>query len=502
MGHMNSSGAPSKMKLNILYIGTDQQRTSTLNCYGNSFAHSPNLDRLARGGVRFTDAYTVSPVCSPSRTSILLGVHVPVHGIYENGMAPYRGGCTPYFDQLKKAGYHTALIGKTHFKPIPKTIDHLDDHSGNNNMRSATALAEDYLETYLVNQTMLWIDSVTPGARGAKDTGKPWFAYLSMVSPHPPNWVPPGPWAHVYDGVSLPPLNWRSGDIEALPYQTRMLLGMLGKETNDPPAFPGGKPNMSFIDQPVSVGAENPNGRYNYYAQAAYVDAQVGRMLDFLDERNLTNSTLVIFSSDHGSELWDHGIGNDKHNFLDASLRVPLLMRLPGVLQANSTQQFATTLDITATILGAAGAEIPADYQGFDLFSPMARGQSSPRRIGIASEYRAQAVVTPTWKLAFFPEQGEGRLWNRADDPNEQNNLFDSSDAVTSKARNGLMMALLRWRSLQDPLGYLQANFKPGASTATNAYNHTSHLRGVDAEMILQNDALRFESPLVDDFIV
>merc|ERR1712176_1625857 len=122
-----------------------------------------------------------------------------------------------------------------------------------------------------------------------------------------------------------------------------------------------GSPNMSYIDHSVQLGTKNPFGRYNYYAQAAYVDFQVGRMLDFLEAQSLANSTLVIFSSDHGSELFDHGINNDKHNFLDASLRVPLIMRWPGILPMNETRQFATTLDITATILAAAGAEMPSD---------------------------------------------------------------------------------------------------------------------------------------------
>ena len=116
------SGTPKKP--NILFIGTDQQRTSTLGCYGNAFAHSPNLDRLASQGVLFTDAYTVSPVCSPSRTSTLLGVHVPIHGVYENGVYPHNNidSLTPYFDVLKRQGYATALIGKVqdHCRPLAR----------------------------------------------------------------------------------------------------------------------------------------------------------------------------------------------------------------------------------------------------------------------------------------------------------------------------------------------------------------------------------------------
>jgi arylsulfatase A-like enzyme len=89
-----------------------------------------------------------------------------------------------------------------------------------------------------------------------------------------------------------------------------MLLGMLGKEHNHPPAFPQGQPNMDFIDQPLQQGegaGDNPSGRYQYYTQAAFVDYQVGRLLDYLDNHHLTDSTLVIFASDHGTELFDHG---------------------------------------------------------------------------------------------------------------------------------------------------------------------------------------------------
>jgi len=447
--------------------------------------YQPELGSPCRRG--FTDAYTVSPVCSPSRTSTLLGVHVPLHGIVENGVSPHRSGLTPYYDVLKRHKYNTALIGKTHFTPVPKTIDHLDVHTGNSDKRGADISEEDYLETYLTNQTMEWISNVSKG--GSQHNGEPWMVYLSMVSPHPPNWVPAGRWRHAYDGVELPPLNYRQGNIGELPYQTRMLLGLLGKEHDDPPAFPKGVPNMSFIDAATAQGTTL--SRYDYYNQAAYVDFQVGRMLDFLEKKGLVDSTLVIFSSDHGTELYDHGINNDKHNFLDGSWRIPLLMRLPGVLPANETRAFATTLDISATILAAAGAESPADYQGFDLLTPLSRGEVSPRKVGIGTEYRGYAVATPSWKLSYFPEQGEGRLFDRKADPTEQMDLFNST--AHAAVREGMLGALLRWRAQQDPIGYLQENSKPGAATATFAYDHTVSLRGVDAELRLQNDALKFE---------
>ena len=112
------------------------------------------------------------------------------------------------------------------------------------------------------------------------------------------------------------------------------------------------------------------------------------------------------------------------------------------------------------------------------------------------------AVVTPSWKLAYFPEQGEGRLYDRVHDPLEQTDLFANSSALglgtgaaaaTARARDGLLIALLRWRAQQDAIGYLQLNSEAGAQTATLAWNHTESVRGIDAEQRLQDDALRFE---------
>merc|ERR1712232_1080581 len=108
---------------------------------------------------------------------------------------------------------------------------------------------------------------------------------------------------------------------------------------------------------------------------------------------------------------------------------------------------FASTLDIPATILAAAGAPIPVDYQGFDLLTPVSQGLPSPRKIGISTEYRAHAVVTPSWKLAYFYEQGEGRLWDRINDPEEQHDLYNQGSL--QHVRDGLLVALLRWRAQQ-----------------------------------------------------
>merc|ERR1712048_313602 len=126
-----------------------------------------------------------------------------------------------------------------------------------------------------------------------------------------------------------------------------------------------------------------------------------------------------------------------------------------------------------------------------DLLTPVSKGLPSPRKVGIATEFRAHAVVTPKWKLAYFYEQGEGRLWDCIQDPEEQHDLYKSTHV--QQVRDGLLFALLRWRSQQDPLGYLQAASQAAGPSAQCAHNHTLTLRGLDAEIRLQDDALQFE---------
>lgn len=243
------------------------------------------------------------------------------------------------------------------------------------------------------------------------------------------------------------------------------------------------------------------------------MDHEVGRILDYLDDSGQRDNTFVIFSSDHGSQMYDHGIGNDKHNFYDATFRVPLIMRHPGVLPAGETRGFANLLDTTTSILGAAGVQtVPAQMSGFDLYSALKQGEPSPRLVGIGTQYFGHAVVTPRWKLAYWREQDEGRLYDRVNDPEEQVDLYN--DPQHYSVRRGLMRALLRWRSRQDNVRYLQtcsgsANFDvchenkypgpepqpPGgvAPAAKMAFGYTMQMNALQAEIDLQNEALAVE---------
>ncbi|MBI3974182.1 MAG: sulfatase-like hydrolase/transferase [Chloroflexi bacterium] len=482
---------PTTTRPNVLLITTDTQRTDTLACYGNPHAISPHLDRLAREGVVFDQAHTPSPVCMPARCGLLTGVHTPVHGCIENGVQRYEH--LPLLpDLLRAAGYTNVMVGKTHFGPVPDSFDvqhvlrgeksgdsddfygqHLRQHGYRRGSRHPNPIPEElFCEAFLVDTTIQEIERVVEANRG------PFFAFCSMLSPHEP-FDPPGRWATAYDDRPLPPLNYTPGEEESLPRHLRVLLGLDrdGKRATDnegkPLAIRDGRPDVARID------AE----RRLYYGSAAYCDQQIGRLIDYLDRSGLREQTLVIFTSDHGTQLYDHGF-KDKHDYYDASWRVPLILSLPGTLPQGERRDFAIWNDLTATILAAAGTGC-ATMQAFDLFTPLARGEASPRRCAVGTLYKSCALATPRWKLEYYFEDGLGRLFDRLLDPLERTDLYDTP---THRAlRDDLVCALLTWRADLLDLHGLQARTGGGGPVATRAAAYTRAMRGTDPERRLND---------------
>ncbi|WP_134698598.1 sulfatase [Ammoniphilus sp. YIM 78166] len=442
-------------KPNILLITTDSQRWDTLSCMGSPFAISPNLDRLAREGVLFEQGHTSSPVCMPARCSLITGLHTPVHGCIENGLNR-RPDVVTLPDLLKEHGYYNIMVGKTHFGDIPSSFDvvhnvtekmidasdsyakHLKKHGYNRVSEHPNPVPEHlFMEAFLVDQTIEELKKCTED--------KPFFAYCSMVSPHEPV-DPPGKWATLYENVTLPEVHYQEGEISNFPEQMKTLLGFAGYEPSKPLSS-----QVELQDLYEAHGGIYHEGirekvdelRRLYYGLAAYCDDQVGRLIRFLDESGLRENTLIIFSSDHGLQLFDHGF-NDKHNYYDASWRVPFIMSMPGTLPTNERREFALWNDIPTTILGAAG--IASDtMQGFDLFTPLKEGKPSPRRCAVATLFKSAALATKRWKLSYYFDKAEGRLFDRQQDPLETNNLYNDPHHVD--VRNQLLHALLTWRA-------------------------------------------------------
>jgi len=437
---------------NIILITSDQQRLDTLGCYGSTFALSPNADRLAREGVRFTDSFSACPVCMPVRATWLTGVYTPIHGIIENATGSRDESLVTYPEFLRNEKYKTILMGKTHFGKDKGYFDvfaHYAESNPNDPMVAQRSIEE---------------------MQKAVSNGETFFVHASMLAPHGPF---PDPaknpdfkrWLDYYSTVDLPDINYRESEFANIPDMVKMIVGL--------EKAPGEN------DQKLSF-------RREYYAYASLFDEQLGKILDYLDKNNLRKNTLIIFTSDHGFTLGDHGI-MDKHTYYNGSWRVPLIISQPGTIPQGETRDFAVSTDITATILAAAGINSKT-VQGFDLYTPLKNGQASPRRSGVASIYKSQALCTKRFKVAYYEEERVGQLYDLKLDPLEQNNLFDTPEyAAVQKA---MLDALFAWRADLTNVQDLILNTSPnGGPAVVRMFNHTVAIRGVDAEIRLNQAA-------------
>jgi len=459
-------------KPNILLITTDTQRWDTLHCMGSAFAKSPNLDRLAAEGVLFENGHSSSPACMPTRCSLLTGVHAQVHGCIENGFERFEHLPT-LPDLLAKAGYHNIMVGKTHFGPVPASfhVQRLvrgEKHGDNEDAYGEYIRAKGYprvtadlepnpvpedifMDAFLATATIQEIQ------HAVQSRDKPFFAFCSMLSPHGPI-DPPGRWASLYDETEFPPVNYQEGEVAQHPAALRALLGY------DAPSG--------------AVWEKNRVRRRLYYGLAAYCDHQVGRLLRFLDEAGLRKDTLVIFTSDHGTQLLDHGFYN-KHTWYDESWRVPLIMSQPGTLPQGEQRGFAIWNDLTTAILAAAGTGCDT-MQGYDLYSPLRRREASPREYAVGVCFRSLAVATKRWKLEYYFEDGSGRLFDRLADPREQSNLY--TYPAFAHIRCLLLEGLLAWYGDAADLSGLRARAHQGGPIAKRAVDHLNQVRGLDSE--------------------
>ncbi len=487
---------------NILLITTDTSRCDTLHCMGYDFARSPNIDRLAAEGVMFTNAHTSSPVCSPARSSLITGLHTPVHGNIENGVGQ-RKDVTTLPDIIKDAGYRTIMIGKTHFGTIPESFDTVEGHADFKHwIAGRKDVPEDVSERPArYHSDSFFVDRTIEAIKKATAEDKPFFAFCSLDTPHPPPNVPKE-FQNAYRLDQTPPLNYSENEEQRQPEHTKMLLNIKPENTvfaNDDPADPRyWREAVGRIYDPKFHDVIREKRR-RYYDYALFTDSLVGRLVDFIDSAGLNENTLILFTSDHGQQMFDHGF-NDKHNYYDESWRIPFIIRMPGTLPLGEKREFAIWNDIAPTLIAAAGRECHT-MQGYDLFTPLRDNHDIPRRCAVGSVYKSCAVATKRWKFEYYLEEGIGRLFDRQEDPKEQIDLYDS--AKHRELRHSLERALLTWRADICDLETMQTDSMSGdaiippenkhQNVAPQAAAHVQKMKGTDAEDRLADAALEAE---------
>jgi arylsulfatase len=453
---------------NFLFINTDQQRLNSLGCYGCDVAKTPNLDRLAAEGVRFDRCYTANPVCMPARSSWFTGQYPSHHGCWNNGV-PLDQGSDMIQTRLKAAGYHTALIGKIHLDniwlrstPHPKYgFDELLECEGDpyckdeyfqwleRNGLYASYMAQfkagGHYERYVRDIPMefhqnAWLTNhVDDYFRTRKEDGRPFFLSAGFFDPHHP-FDPVEPYASMFKAEDMPP-PIGGDDVAAM----------------TPYALERRKEYAEIINDPRRIGGTIAA----FHAMVAHIDVAVGRILESLRAHGLQDNTIIVFSSDHGELLGDHGMLLKGPFFFDSSIRVPLIWKFPASWNIRGVDDgFVSSVDLAPTVAELAGAQGPVRTQGRPLFSREGQLRPVPARGAALTEWRGEklhqgkgappdpavrCLTTDRWKFVHYQGKDFGELYDLRNDPREVRNLWADSSckATVTEMKERLLAHLL-----------------------------------------------------------
>jgi iduronate 2-sulfatase len=367
-----SAQAQTPTKLNVLYICSDDLNNS-LSCYGHGTVRSPRIDELASRGTKFDRAYCQYPLCNPSRSSFLTGMRVDQTTVQDNAKQ-FREQIPDVvtLPQLfQKAGYYVARVGKLYHYGVPNQIgtDGLDDPPswmGRFNPRGRDKFDEPKIFTLTPGQfggTPSWLaadgeDEEQTDAIGADTTirlieflaqskDKPFFVACGFFRPHTP-YVAPKKYFEMYPLEKMPVAHTPSGDLDDIP-----AAALVSRRTD--------------MDEKLQREALQA-----YFASISFMDQQVGKLLDALDRLKLRDKTIVVFHSDHGYHLGEHGCLWQKQSVFEESARVPLIISAPGQKVAGKgTAALAELIDVYPTVAELAGLKAPANLPGKSLVPQM-----------------------------------------------------------------------------------------------------------------------------------
>lgn len=484
---------------NVLVICVDEMRADHMGCAGHPVVRTPHLDRLAASGTLFSRACCNNPICMPARAAMFTGLLPRDSGLRVNGQCLHPG--VPVLPEiLAAAGYRTHAAGKLHLTPwVPRapdaeaaawpecmefwnrgvlrefptpylgfqTVDFVGGHvsyaygpyirwlearGGDRRQLGAEealarvgpdtwkmALPEElHYNRYIADSTIRVIEeSAAPGAA-------PFFAWCSFPDPHAPC-AAPEPYCHLYEPADMPPPAAREGELEDLPpVYRRVLEGAL-------------KPNG--VDNAGVTAGRVAQIRAMTAAMVTHLDAEVGRVLDALDRCGRRGDTLVVFVSDHGDMLGDHGLLWKSFYTFQGCIRIPLIVAAPGMPGGQRRDECVSQVDLLPTVLdwcgveepGARWAEAPTPFErgsarplrlrpGASLL-PLARGEAGDpgRAVVIENDdpttgFRVRTLVAGRYRLSVYPGTPDGELFDLAADPDELHNLWYRDDRQRLRA--------------------------------------------------------------------
>ena len=472
---------------NIVYIMTDDHTAQMMSCYDTRYIETPNLDRIANDGVRFTNSFVANSLSGPSRACMITGKHSHANGFTDNTTCVFDGSQQTMPKLLQKAGYQTAIVGKWHLESLPTGFDYWEIVPGQGDyynpdfitMNNDTIQKQGYITNIVTDMGIDWMEN-------QRDRNKPFCLFIHHKAIHR-NWLPETKYLAEYEEKTFPLPDNFFDTYEGRPaaasqemsifkdmdliYDLKMLKE--GKESSLKERYLSyiGRMNpeerKAFDDfyAPIITdfykqnlkGKELAEWKYQRYMRdyaktVKSLDDNAGRVLDYLKEHDMLDNTLVVYTSDQGFYMGEHG-WFDKRFMYEESMHTPLIMHLPkGLDKRGDIPQLVQNIDYAPTFLELAGAEIPEDIQGVSLV-PLLKGEAPKDwRKSLYYhfyEYPAEHMVkrhygvrTDHYKLIhFYNDIDEWELYDLKEDPTEMHNIYGKPgmEEITKNLREELL---------------------------------------------------------------
>jgi len=475
-----NAGSQQSQRPNIIYIMSDDHAYQAISAYGGILkdaAPTPNIDRLARNGMLFNRCLVTNSISGPCRAVILTGKYSHMNGFLANErQKPFDGSQQTFPKLLQKAGYNTAMIGKWHLISNPTGFDHWEILPGQGSYYNpdfitseGTHREEGYVTDLITEKCIEWLN-------GAKESGKPFMLMMHHKAPHR-EWQPGPDELTTYKNVTFPEPATLFDDYSGRGtaektqdmtisktmrieedlklYKDRKKMGLTGltRMTPEQMAAWDSAYNPVIRDFYRSGLTGNDLVRYkyqrylqDYLACIAAVDKSVGEVLDYLEKSGLDENTVVIYASDQGFYLGEHG-WFDKRWMFEESYRTPLLVQWPGVVKPGSVNNdMVSNIDLAETFLEMAGVEVPSDMQGRSMV-PVLKGRT-PKNWRKEHYYhyyeypgshmvkRHYGMSTERFKLMhYYYDIDEWEMYDRQADPLEMKNVYDDPEYASVRKK-------------------------------------------------------------------
>ena len=468
---------------NIVYIMTDDHTEQMMSCYGNSPIQTPNLDRIAAEGVRFSQSYVANSLSGPSRACMITGKHSHMNGFTNNEHGVFDGSQQTMPKLMQQAGYQTALIGKWHLVSNPTGFDHWEILPGQGDYYNPDFITQDgkthreqgYCTDIVTDKSIEWLNQ--------RDKDRPFILFVHHKTCHRP-WLPDLKYIREYEDQTfpLPETFWDTWEGRVAAQQQEMSIASAHDMDlcYDCKIYSDGDKSRlsdyyrSMVDRLDEAGRKtywevydsitNDFRNHHYegkdltvakfqrymrdYAKVTKsLDDNVGRLLDYLRDSGLLENTLVVYTSDQGFYMGEHG-WFDKRFMYEESFHTPLLMRLPdGYERRGEVTEMVQNIDYAPTFLELAGAAIPEDIQGRSLV-PLLKGKQTAGEWRNSlyyhfSEFPAEHMVkrhygvrTDRWKLIhFYNDIDSWEMYDLQNDPHELHNLYGNPEYADQQAK-------------------------------------------------------------------